>query len=446
VLLLPVYASEASAQADAGASSLEAVVAADLQGMSTAVVAGVVSQGELDFLEAWGTLSAESDDSVGVLTPMAFPAMTEILLAMTVRAFGAAGALDPQAPLSVLLPERGGMLGRVTLEQLLSHTSGLDNAVLAPGEGWDEALAGLDDSAFIAEPGTIFSLSRYSFPLAAQVLERVVGMPFADIATAAVLTPLGMAGSTFDVATAAAAGLAVGYEVGPSGPGRVAPASVVDGMPVLYTTAPDVLQLLSAWMTEGIRGSSPVGSAPPDVPRLDVARHFGDGVMQDVAALVPQAWVNRVGAGFGTAIHMYPDQETALFIWGNGDVPRGTLNWIRQLVAEAVGDVETSMASQGVRVTRTLDPGLQPDGLDDLSEWAGLYRNGSAYIGLRLVGGQLFYFDGRQDLPLAGIGPATFAARGGPPLELLRLGDQRMLMYGNLAYAWETAEVPPPGG
>jgi CubicO group peptidase (beta-lactamase class C family) len=446
LLLLSVGAAEATAQAEVGAPTLEAVVAADLQGATTAVVAGVVTQGELDFLQAWGTLSSESATSVEVQTPMAFPALTEILLAMTVRAFGAAGALDPEAPLSVILPERTGLLGRVTLNQLLSHTSGLDNAALAPGLGWDDALAGLDDGAFIAEPGTIFSLSRYSFPLAAHVLERVVGMSFADIATAAVLTPLGMTGSTFDVATAASRGLAVGYEFGPAGPTRVAPAPVVDGMPVLYTTAPDVLQLLSAWMTEGIRGSSPLGSAPPDVPRLDVARHFGDGVMQDVAALTPQAWVNRVGAGFGTAIHLYPEQETALFIWSNGDVARGTLNWIRQLVAEAVGDVETTMASQGVRVTRTLDAELQPDGLDDLSEWAGLYRNGSARIGLRLTNGQLFYYDGRQDLPLLGVGPATFAASNGPPLELLRLGDRRMLLYGNLAYVWESAEVPPAGG
>ena len=446
LVLVLLGATEATAQAEGGAANLEAVVAADLAGAPTAIVAGVVTQGELDFLQAWGTLSVESSTAVEVQTAMAFPALSEILLAMTVRAFGAAGALDPEAPLSVLLPERTGMLGRVTLDQLLSHTSGLDNAALAPGQSWDEALAGLDDDAFVAEPGTIFSLSRYSFPLAAHVLERAVGMPFTDIVTAAVLTPLGMAGSTFDVAAAASRGLAVGYEFGPSGPTAVNPAPFVDGMPVLYTTAPDVLQLLSAWMTEGIRGSSPLGSAPADVPRLDVTRHFGDGVMQDVAALVPQAWVNRVGAGFGTAIHLYPEQETALFIWSNGDVAVGTLSWIRQLVAEAVGDVETTMASQGVRVTRTLDSGLQPDGLDDLDEWAGLYRNGSAYVGLRLIDGQLYYFDGQQDVPLLGVGPATFAARNGPSLELLRLGDRRMLMFGNLAYAWESAEVPPPGG
>ncbi len=422
------------------------MVAADLTGVPTGVVAGVVTQGELDFLQAWGTISAESTTAVEVQTAMAFPALSEILLAMTVRAFGAAGALDPAAPLSIILPERTGRLGRVTLNQLLSHTSGLDNAALPPGQSWDDALAGLDDGAFVAEPGEIFSLSRYSFPLAAHVLERVVGMPFSDIVTAAVLTPLGMAGSTFDVAEATSRGLAVGYDVGPSGPTPVSPAPFVDGMPVLYTTAPDVLQLLSAWMTEGIRGSSPIGSAPADVPRLDVTRHFGDGVMQDVAALVPQAWVNRVGAGFGTAIHIYPEQETALFIWSNGDVARGTLNWIRQLVAEAVGDVETTMASQGVRVTRTLDSELQPDGLDDLDEWAGLYRNGSSLVGLRLIDGQLYYYDGQRDVPLLGIGPATFAARNGPSLELLRLGDRRMLLYGNLAYAWESAEIPPPGG
>ncbi len=424
-------------------------VEADLaRGPITAIVAGVVSQGQVDFLNAWGTLSAETTDSTTVMTPMAFPALSEILLAMTVRAFASTGALDADAPLSRWLPEWTGRLGGVTLNQLLSHTAGLDQSPLLPDQTWEEAIAALDDDSFVAEPGAVYSVSRYSFPLAAYVLERLAGMPFTEIAGQAVLAPLGMARSTFDPDSARAAGLATGYERGPDGPIPVAPPTEENGLPVLYTTTPDVLQLLSAWMSGVIRGSSPVGTAPPDVPRLDVTRHFGDGVMQDVAALVPQAWSNRGGAGFGSALHLYPEQETALFIWGNGDIPRGTLTWVRTLVAEAVGDVETSLASQGVRVTRSLDPSLAPDGLDELNEWAGLYRNGGALIGLRLVDGVLNIFDGERDIPLQGIAPATFAAPGGLPLELLRVGDQRVVLFDDLAYAWESAEVPaaPPGG
>ncbi|MEQ9569179.1 MAG: hypothetical protein RLN75_03225, partial [Longimicrobiales bacterium] len=249
--------------------------------------------------------------------------------------------------------------------------------------------------------------------------------------------------------TAVARGRITGYEATEAGSRAVEPATTWEGLPVLYTAAPDVLQLLSAWMAGGIRGSSPIGTAPPAVPRLDPSRHFGDGVVQDVAALVPQAWVNHQGAGFGTSIHMYPEAEAALFVWSNGVIPRNTLFWVRRLLAEAVGDVETSMASQGVRVTRSTDPALRPDGLDDLSEWQGLYRNGAAQLGLRYTDDQLWYCDGTRDLPLQGIGPATFAYRGeggGPPLQLVRVGDRRVVLYGALAYAWETAEVPVPGG
>lgn len=452
LVVVPATGLQAQAEPDSATAlidppTLEDFVEADFGGPITAIVAGVVSQGEIDFLNAWGTLSAEGTDSADVVTLMAFPALTEVLLAMTVRAFASTGALDPDAPLSTWLPEWTGRLGRVTLNQLLSHTAGLDQSPVLPDQSWDEALAALDDDAFVAEPGSVFSVSRYSFPLAALVLERLAGMPFTDIASQAVLAPLGMGLSTFDPDSAVAAGMATGYIRGPDGPVAVDPPAEENGLPVLYTATPDVLQLLSAWMTGGIRGSAPLGTAPADVPRLDVSRHFGDGVMQDVAALVPQAWSNRGGAGFASSIHMYPEQATALFIWGNGDVPRGTLTWIRQLVAQAVGDVETSLASQGVRVTRSLDPTLQPDGLDELSEWAGLYRNGGALIGLRLVDGVMNIFDGQQDIPLQGIAPATFAAPGGSPLELVRIEDQRLILYDNLAYAWESADIPPaPAG
>lgn len=438
-----------AAQNEVPTMSLDLMIEADLRAAATGLVAGVVVNGELDFLDAWGTPSSESIDSLEATAMMAFPGLTEVLVAVTVRALAAGDLIDPAAPLSTYLADATDRLGRVTLDQLLAHTSGLDNAPLQPGADWAAALGELDDRAFVAEPGTVYSASRYSYPLAAQILERMLGMPFSDIATQAVLTPLGMGRSTFDPDTARARGLVTGYVTTQTGPEAVEPVATWEGLPVLYTAAPDVLQLLSAWMAGGIRGSSPIGTAPPAVPRLDPSRHFGDGVVQDVAALVSQAWVNSQGAGFGTAIHMYPEAEAALFIWSNGETPRNTLFWIRRLLAEAVGDVETSMASQGVRVTRTTDPELRPDGLDDLGEWQGLYRNGAAQLGLRFADDQLWYYDGVRDLPLQGIGPATFAYRGeggGPPLQLVRVGDQRMVLYGAQAYAWETAEVPVPGG
>ena len=429
--------------------SLDEVAIADLTAWSTGLVAGVVVQGELDFLQAWGTPSQESTDSMSTTALLAFPGMSEIILAVTVRALGAAEMLDPDLPLERLVPDVTGRLGQVTLSQLLSHTAGLDNAVLPPETTWAEALDALDDDAFVAEPGEVFSVSRYSYPLAARVLERLVGMPFTEIADQAVLTPLAMSRSTFDLETARERGLVPGYRYDAAGPVEVDPTETTGGLPVLFTSTPDVLQLLSAWMAGGIRGSSPLGTAPADVPRMDPTRHFGDGITEDVEALVPQASQARDGLGFGTSIQLYPEHETGLFVWANGPVPRGTSVWIHRLVAEAVGDVEMSMASQGIPVRRSVDPNILPDGLDDLAEWQGVYRNGSSLIGLRFTDGQLSFFDGQRDLPLQGVGPATFAYRGaegrGDSLQLLRLGERRALLFGNVAYAWESAELPSGG-
>lgn len=450
---LPLAAQIADPPADEStatmADDLDSAVRADLDGtVGTGLIAGVVSGGELSLLGSWG-LESEGGDSLQVTATFAYPALTEVLVAMTVRALGAGGMVDPTAPLGTLIPEVSDRLGQVTLDQLLTHTSGLVDALIPPAADLDSLLLGLDADDFVAEPDQVYSLSRYSYPLAALVLERVLNVPFPDIVTQAVLTPLGMVGSTFDLATAREADLATGYTTAQGGRTAVDPVDFEQGLPVLYTTTPDVLQLVAAWMTGGIRGSDPVAAGGEDAARLDPSRRLGDGVVVDVEALVPQAWLTRFAAGFGSTIHLYPDAETALFVLSNGPLPRNSVVWIRQWIAEAVGDLETQMATEGVPVYRSAEPSQMPTGLSDLGDWHGLYRNGGIQMGLRLVDGQLWYFDGRTDLPLQGVGPATFAyvSQGAAvPMRLVETDGQRMILFAGKAYRWESADVPRSGG
>ncbi|MEK9507389.1 serine hydrolase domain-containing protein [Gemmatimonadota bacterium Y43] len=451
-LSAPLGAQVADSTAQAAtdlADELDTVVQADLEGtVGTGMVAGLVVAGELDFLQAWG-FDAEGGDSLQVTATFAYPGLTEVLVAMTIRALGAGGMVDPTAPLADLVGGVSDGLGRVTLDQLLTHTSGLADDLLPEGAEGDAHLWALDADDFVAAPGEVYSVSRYSYPLAVRVLERVLNMPFPAIATQAVLTPLGMAGSTFDPAVAQQRDLATGYITTQAGRTAAEPVASLQGLPVLYTSTPDVLQLLAAWMSGGIRGSDPLVAGAEEAARIDPSRRLGDGVVVDVEALVPQAWITRFDAGFGTTIHMYPASEAALFVMSNGPLPRNSVLWIRQRVAEAVGDVETTMATEGVPVFRSTEPTRMPTGLDDLDEWHGLYRNGPIQLGLRLVDGQLWYFDGRTDLPLQGVGPATFAyvSQGAAvPLQLVEADGERLVLFAGKAYRWETAEIPAAGG
>lgn len=445
---------EAAATGEAAATELaddlDTTVRADLEGtVGTGLIAGVVVGGELDFLQSWG-LASEGGDSLQVNATFAFPGLTEVLVAMTTRALGAGGMLDPAAPLATVVPEVSERLGEVTLDQLLTHTSGLVDDVIPADADIEAHLLALDDDDFVAAPGEVYSASRYSYPLAVLVLERLLNMSFPDIATQAVLTPLGMVSSTFDPAVAQQQNLATGYTTTQAA-GRtvVEPEATLQGLPVLYTTTPDVLQLAAAWMSGGIRGSDPLVAGGEEAARLDPSRRLGDGVIVDVEALTPQAWLTRFAAGFGTTIHMYPASEAALFVMSNGPLPRNSVVWIRQRIAEAVGDVETSMASEGVPVYRSTEPTRMPTGLSDLDEWHGLYRNGPIQMGLRHVDGQLWYFDGRTDLPLRGVGPATFAyvsQDAAVPMQLVEADGERLILFAGKAYRWESADVPASGG
>lgn len=426
---------------------IDTLVRADLEGaIATGVTVGVVAGGELDFLQSWG-LRAEGGDSLRVTDTFTYPALTEILIAMTIRALGEGGAIDPSAPLSAYLPDIPDALGAVTLDHLLTHTAGLVDDVLP--EAGPERLLTLTADDFVAAPGEVYSSSRYSYPLAALVLERVLGLPFAEIATQAVLLPLGMNSSTFDPAAASERRPLTGYTWNGEERRAVAATPSYLGLPTLHTTTPDVLQLLTAWVTGGIRGSDPVAARGAEAERLDPSFRFSDGVIVDVEALTPQAVLTRFDGGFGTTFHLYPLHETVLFVMSNGPLPRATVLWLRQRVSEAVGDIETRMASEGVPVYRSNESTRAPTGLDDLAVWEGVYRNGPIQLALRHVDGQLHYFDGTTDLPLRGVGPATFAyvtGGGAVPLRLVEVADGRMVLIEGKAYRWESADVPAAGG
>ena len=88
---------------------------------------GLYHGGRIQFLEAWGNPDLEAVEPLSTDALFAFPAFTEVLVAAAARALSAARVLDVRTPLARYIPELPQGLGRVTLDQLLSHTAGLDD-------------------------------------------------------------------------------------------------------------------------------------------------------------------------------------------------------------------------------------------------------------------------------------------------------------------------------
>ncbi|PYI68500.1 hypothetical protein CVV68_06770 [Arthrobacter livingstonensis] len=146
--------------------------------------------------------------TAGTATPGTFfdlASVTKLFTAVTMLSLVDGGVLELDAPIGERLPAYGrGEKSRVTLRQLLTHTSGL------PSEwrGWERALREgrpFDRAALVndllgtdleAAPGTRFEYSCAGFNTAMALAEHVAGQPWASLVADKVLSRLGTDGIT----------------------------------------------------------------------------------------------------------------------------------------------------------------------------------------------------------------------------------------------------------
>ncbi|MET0271745.1 MAG: serine hydrolase domain-containing protein [Phenylobacterium sp.] len=185
-----------------------------------------------------------------------------------------AGKLDLDAPVSTYLtrwslPPSEFDNDKVTIRRLLSHTAGLTDGLGYGGFRPGQPLQSIEQSLTRAadaspghdgivrvgmEPGSRFEYSGGGFTLLQLVIEEVSGQPFDAYMKQAVLRPLGMTRSTFDIDTAPPGNVAASYDLG----GKPATLYRFTGLAAasLYTSAADMTRFLQAHLT-GPNGEPP---------------------------------------------------------------------------------------------------------------------------------------------------------------------------------------------
>ncbi len=121
--------------------------------------------------------------------------ITKTATAMLVLRFRDEGLLDPDAPISDVLPDSrdNPNLKGVTLRHLLSHTSGLSDPpglekLLESGAPFHDAVRG----ARFAAPGSSFRYSNLGFGLLGCILEAAAEKPLGKLFSEKLFQPLGM--------------------------------------------------------------------------------------------------------------------------------------------------------------------------------------------------------------------------------------------------------------
>jgi CubicO group peptidase (beta-lactamase class C family) len=179
---------------------------AQRDGRVPSLVAAVVRDGELVWSAGRGAVAEPHTD-----VQYRLGSISKTVTAITVMRLRDEGAVDLDDPLEKHLP--GTPLGDRTLGQLLSHLAGAGSE--SPGLWWERTpgttLEGLvlSDADVVLPAARRFHYSNLGFALLGELVARIRGRAWADVARDEVLLPLGMARTTPRPSGAAAQGTAV---------------------------------------------------------------------------------------------------------------------------------------------------------------------------------------------------------------------------------------------
>ncbi|HEY5849793.1 MAG TPA: serine hydrolase domain-containing protein [Lysobacter sp.] len=262
--------------------------------------------------------------------------ITKLFTATLVMQLYEQGRLDPDRTIATYLPDYAGPAAqRVTVHQLLNHTSGIDNmdkvtsAEQAISEGVpayqhpyssDQLLARFASGPLVHEPGKVFDYNNADYVILGKIVERLYGKRFDDVLAERILRPLAMADSGMLYQHDIVKGLASTYFV------RDNLGRLVNDLPVypenwyaagaMYATADDLLKFSDALFAG--RLLKPATLAKMFTPGLD---DYGYGLWSYTTKVdaKPYRVVKRPGQIMGAQCQLYRflDEDLTVVILSN---------------------------------------------------------------------------------------------------------------------------------
>ncbi|HEY1342168.1 MAG TPA: serine hydrolase domain-containing protein, partial [Bryobacteraceae bacterium] len=323
-----------------------------------------------------------------------------------------------EAPISRYLPNLPPGLGRITANQLLSHTAGLLDTAPMYGPHDDDALGkgirAWTDAWLFTSPGRIFSYSNPGYWLAGYLVETLSGKPYADAMEARVFQPLGMSRTTLRPTTAMTWPLAQGHDVSGNTAHVARPAADNSGSwPAgsVFSNTHDLAQFVIAFLNDGRvdgkRGIDPkvialLSTPHAHYPGSDETYGYGLTIREWRGVHIVEHGGSR--SGYGSFIRMASAQRVAVIVQTNrsgANLP-GALEKATELLLPTAAKPESKPRAES------------PISAEDLRRVPGVYRNGDQRLEIGARDGKLYLKRGSSEDALTKHGEARFAAaRGG---------------------------------
>jgi CubicO group peptidase (beta-lactamase class C family) len=207
-----------------------------------------------------GVRSASGGEPVTGDTLFRLGSTTKLFVAATAHAIVDAGQLTLDAPVAVSYVNLDPSLQPLTLDQLLTHRSGVVEASETPpcqhGAGalkaWFDAHPGLGG---YVPPGTLFNYSNTGYGIVAAAIEEATGETFTEAISRRMFEPAGITHATFEPGQAASAEHGTGHTFGAGGSISEVPiddpssaCAMIEAAGGAFVSAADYARFLSALM------------------------------------------------------------------------------------------------------------------------------------------------------------------------------------------------------
>jgi CubicO group peptidase (beta-lactamase class C family) len=277
------------------------------------------------------------------------------------------GKLKIDDPVSKYLPDAPKAWEKITLANLLGHTSGIPNFTnlkdfsvwSASPHTWADEYAFFKDKPLEFEPGSKFSYSNSNYEVLGAVIEKASGKDYADLLRERIFDPLGMKDSGLDTDFLVLPKRAEGYMPGPGGliVARSESMTVPWAAGSIYSTTGDLLR----W-EHGLFGGKVLSGESLKAMTTPGKGDYGLGVMiheQDGVKVVEHGGGIE---GFNTQLEYAPDRKICVVVLAN--VNGGAPGQMGPQLMDVVLGKPVTLASERKPV---------PIAAEDLKKFVGVY-------------------------------------------------------------------------
>jgi len=232
------------------------------------------------------------------------------------------GKLKTDDPVKKYLPDAPAAWDKITIYNLLTHTSGIPSFTGFPDYSSTEAapttpeklVARFRDKPLDFQPGEKWSYSNSGYVLLGYLIEKISGQSYKDFVQENIFKPLVMNDSGYDSNSAIILHRAYGYSPGPSGPVNAGyiDMSIPFSAGALYSTTHDLLR----W-ERGLFGGKLLSAASLKKMTTPFKENYACGLM--VRTVNGHTEIEHGGGieGFNTDLAYYPDDKLTIVVLGN---------------------------------------------------------------------------------------------------------------------------------